>query len=56
MFLLNKGQEQLSSSACAKLNAFRMFYTPNINVVLQTSTALIYLLHSQTDSKGDVGG
>jgi hypothetical protein len=39
-----------------KLCGFYLLYTPNINVVLQTSNALIYLLHFQTDSKGDVGG
>jgi hypothetical protein len=39
-----------------KLSGFCLLYTPNINVVLKTSNALIYLLHSKTDSKGDVGG
>jgi len=39
-----------------KLNGFCLWYTPNINVILQTSNALIYLLDSTKDSKGDVGG
>jgi hypothetical protein len=39
-----------------KLSGFCLLYTQNINVVLQTSNALIHLLHSKTDSKGDMGG
>jgi len=35
-----------------KLSGFCLLYTPNINVVLQTSNALIYLLHFQTDVGG----
>ena len=38
-----------------KQSGFCLLYTPNINVVLQTSNALIYLLHSKTDSKDEVG-